>query len=324
MASGQGKCLFDQHDKDHGTEQVVENLTNLIKNEPARRNKRASAITSATKNFSTVFRAAAGPIVDISQAGEKHEAAQNVVKSYFMPNPTPQPHPLPDVSGPVLAQMIETLKSIGSSLTSNHPTSIIVASQQTEEDKEMQDSNNTSLQLFYASAEVNWEEGTVVSVKKANFSVGFENVLAKKSAKMKIVEFTNLLTTIFSLKKDEGDSFEHFELGRMQSMQACDPKFVGAHINSNYSTTDLDANSASKSTSINAFSYASQNNRSKTLEKLAEIQAQRNEALFNINEKDKKETSAYIEEPVRSSLPKTSSVHVPTSVAFCLPSLIRQ
>ena len=200
--AGQMYNAFDQHDKDHGTAQVVENLTNIIKNDPARRNKKLiSASTSATKNFSTVFRAAAGPIVDIFQAGEKHEAAHNVVKSYFMPNPTPQPHPLPDVSGmtqPVLAQMIETLKSIGSSLTSNHPTSIIVASQQTEEDKEMQDSNNSSLQLFNASAEVNWEEGTLVSVKKANFSVGFENVLAKKSAKMKSVEFTNLLTTIFS------------------------------------------------------------------------------------------------------------------------------
>ena len=103
---------FDQHDKDHGTELVVENLTNLIKNEPARRSKKmASASTSATKNFSTVFHAAAGPIVDISQA---------------------QPHPLPDdpgVTQPVLTQMIETLKNIGSSLTSNHPTSIVVASQ---------------------------------------------------------------------------------------------------------------------------------------------------------------------------------------------------
>ena len=279
---------FDQHDKDHGTELVVENLTNLIKNEPARRSKKmASASTSATKNFSTVFHAAAGPIVDISQAGEKHEAAQNVVKSYFMPNPTPQPHPLPDdpgVTQPVLAQMIETLKNIGSSLTSNHPTSIVVASQQTEEDKEMQDSYNSSLQLFYASAGVNWEEGTVASVKKANFSVGFENVLAKRSNKMRINEFTNLLTTIFSLKKNEGDSFEHFELGRMQSMTAFDPKFVGAHINSNNSTTDLDANSALKSTSINAFSYAPQNNQLKTQQKLADIQAQRNEALFNINE----------------------------------------
>ena len=290
---------FDQHDKDNGTEQVVENLTNLIKDEPVKgKRKMASAKSSATKNFSTVYRATSGPIVDVSQAGEKHEAEQNVVKSYFMPNPTPQPHPLQDVSGltqPVLSQMIETLKSIGSSLTSNLPTSIIVASQQTEEDKEMQDSNNTSLQLFYASAEFNWEEGTFVNVKKANFSVGFNNVLAKKSAKMKVVELTNLFTTIFSLKKDEGKSFEEVELGRMQSMQAFDPKFVGAHINANFSTTDLDVNSASKSTSINAFSYAPQNNRSKTLEKLAEIQAQRNEALFNINEKDKKETSAYIE-----------------------------
>jgi hypothetical protein len=70
-----------------------------------------------------------------------------------MPNPTPQPHTLPDVAGmphPVFNQMIETLKS----LTSNQPTSIIVASQQVEEDKEMQESNNSSLQLFYAYAEV--------------------------------------------------------------------------------------------------------------------------------------------------------------------------
>jgi len=65
-----------------------------------------------------------------------------------------------------------------------------------------------------------------------------------------------------------------------------------AHINANYSTTDLDAESASKSTSN---SYAPQNNKSKTLKKLADTQAQRNESLFNINEKDKKETSSYIE-----------------------------
>ena len=68
---------FDQHDKDHGTEEVVEKLTNLIKDEPVKRNKKmASAKSSATKNFSTVYRATSGPIVDISQAGEKHEAEQ--------------------------------------------------------------------------------------------------------------------------------------------------------------------------------------------------------------------------------------------------------
>ena len=44
---------FDQHDKDNGTEQVVENLTNLIKDEPAKgKRKMASAKSSATKNFS--------------------------------------------------------------------------------------------------------------------------------------------------------------------------------------------------------------------------------------------------------------------------------
>ena len=290
---------FDQYDKDHGTEQVVENLTNMIKNEPSTRKKKLSASDSATKNFSTVSRAAAGPIVDIVRVGEEHEAEQNVVKSYFMPNPTPQPHTLPDVAGmphPVLEQMIETLKSIGSNLTSNQPTNIIVASQQVEEDKEMQESNNSSLQLFYAYGEVNWDEGRLTQVSKANFSVGFKNVLAKKSIKTKNNELTNLLTTIFSTTNSKTDnSYEDFELARMRSLEAFDPKFVTAHINANFSTTDLDAESTTKSTSINAFSYAPQNNKSKTLKKQADIQAHQNESLFNINEKDKKETSAYIE-----------------------------
>jgi len=287
---------LEQYDKDHGTEQVVENLTNMIKNEPAKRSKKmASASTSATKNFSTVFHAAAGPIVDIVRVGEKHEAEQNEVKSYFMPNPTPQPPTLPDVTGmphPVFNQMIETLKS----LSSNQPTSIIVASQQVEEDKEMQESNNSSLQLFYAYGEGDWDEGRLTQVSKASFSVGFKNVLAKKSIKSKNNELTNLLTTIFSTTNSKTDnSYEDFELARMRSLVAFDPKFVTAHINANFSTTDLDAESATKSTSINAFSYAPQNNKLKTLQKLADIQAHQNESLFNINEKDKKETSAYIE-----------------------------
>jgi hypothetical protein len=91
------------------------------------------------------------------------------------------------------------------------------------------------------------------------------------------------------------NSYEDFELARMRSLEAFDPKFVTAHINANFSTTDLDAESTTKSTSINAFSYAPQNNKSKTLKKQADIQAHQNESLFNINEKDKKETSAYIE-----------------------------
>jgi hypothetical protein len=81
---------LDQYDKDLGTELVVENLTNMIKNEPSTRKKKLSARDSATKNFSTVSRATAGPIVDIVRVGEEHEAEQNVVKSYFMPNPTPR------------------------------------------------------------------------------------------------------------------------------------------------------------------------------------------------------------------------------------------
>ena len=161
----------------------------------------------------------------------KHEAKQNVVKSYFMPNPTPQLPTIPDVSGmphPVLVQMIDTLKSIGSNFASNQPTSIIVASQQTEEDREMQESNNSSLQLFYANAKFDWEEGTLTQVTKADFSVGFKNVLAKKSAKTKNNKLTNLLTTVFSTKKGKSDSFEDYELGRMQSLEAFDPKFVMA------------------------------------------------------------------------------------------------
>ena len=64
--AGQMFNALDQYDKDLGTEQVVENLTNMIKNEPSTRKKKLSkASDSATKNFSTVSRAAAGPIVDI-------------------------------------------------------------------------------------------------------------------------------------------------------------------------------------------------------------------------------------------------------------------
>ena len=64
--AGQMYNALDQYDKDLGTELVVENLTNMIKNEPSTRKKKLSkASDSATKNFSTVSRAAAGPIVDI-------------------------------------------------------------------------------------------------------------------------------------------------------------------------------------------------------------------------------------------------------------------
>jgi hypothetical protein len=288
---------FDQYDKDHGTEQVVENLTNMIKNEPLTRNRKLlNASKSATKNFSTVIHAAAGPIIDIVRVGEMHEAEQNVVKSYFMPNPTPQPPTIPGMPHPVFEQMIETLKSIGSNMNSKQPTSIIVASQQTEEDKEMQESNNSSLRLFYVSVKVDWEEGRLTQVSIADFSVGFKNVLAKKSAKAKSNELTNLLTTIFSSTNGKTEhTFEEYELGRMRSMAAFDTKFVMALMNANFATTELDAESASKSTSINAFSYAPQNNKLKTQQKLADIQAHQNESLFNINEKDKKETSAYIE-----------------------------
>ena len=102
----------------------------------------------------------------------------------------------------------------------------------------MQESNNSSLQLFYADAKVDWEEGRLTQVSKANFSVGFKNVLAKKSLKSKNNELTNLLTTIFSTTNSKtDDSYENYELSRMRNMAAFDPKFVTAHINANFSTT---------------------------------------------------------------------------------------
>ena len=124
---------------------------------------------------------------------------------------------------------------------------------------------------------------------------GFKNLLSR-SVSVQATQLTNLFTTIFATKpEDDDDDFQSNPLSRLMLMVVFTSKFTKGHLNASFQSSDLETGSMYKSTSINPFHYAPQNNRKLISEATAKMDEERNELNWRIVEKDRNKISSLIE-----------------------------
>jgi hypothetical protein len=283
----------------------------------------------ATKDIREAKIATSGPFIESSLAGRKHKAEQEIIKSFFRRNPTParvEIHNDDDVTIPVVstrapaenihppatvnaetlpplstyanqppnfyAQLIKTMKS---KQTPQQLQKIVVKSRDHEESVDLAKLQNSMLRLMYVGGEVDWEEGTIKNLHLATFAQGFNNLL-DRSAAVQAFQLTNLFMTIFTTESDEEDNdlLAH-PLNRLMSLVCFPPKFTKGHLNASFQSSDLETGTIYKSTSINPFQYAPQNNRALMKAAMTEMEETQNEINWKVVEKDRKQISSIIE-----------------------------
>ena len=283
---------------------------------------------AATKGIRDAKIASSGPFIESSLAGKKYEKEQEHVRTFFHRNPTPTrvelndddaptipiistqaplDHTLPPASpaaAPFLpqinntnpppnfyTQLIETMKKMQAP---QQPQKIVVESRDHEESIDLAKLQHSMLRLMYVGGEVDWEEGTIKNLSLATFAQGFNNLL-DRSAAVQAAQLTNLFTTIFTTESDEEMETLTNPLNRLMSLVCFPPKFTKGHLNASFQSSDLETGATYKSTSINPFQYAPQNNRALVKSAMAEIEETRNEINWKLVDKDRRQISSIIE-----------------------------
>jgi hypothetical protein len=72
------------------------------------------------------------------------------------------------------------------------------------------------------------------------------------------------------------------------------PKFTKGHLNASFQSSDLETDAIYKSTSINPFQYAPQNNRALVKAAMVEMEETQNEINWKVVEKDRRQISSII------------------------------
>jgi hypothetical protein len=148
---------------------------------------------------------------------------------------------------------------------------------------------------MYVGGEVNWEEGTIKNFHLTTFAQGF-NKLLDRSAAVQAAQLTNLFTTIFTTESDEeNENSLANPLNRLMSLVCFPPKFTKGHLNASFQSSDLETSFIYKSTSINPFQYAPQNNHALVKAAMTEMEETQNEINWKVVEKDRKQISSIIE-----------------------------
>jgi len=188
--------------------------------------------------------------------------------------------------------MIEMMKKMAAPA---HPSKIIVESRDHKETIDLAKLQTAMLQLFYATGEINWDDGIAKNIKVANFSQGFKNLLAR-SVSIQATQLRHLFITIFQTEPDDDDDENHSNpLNRLMSLVDFPPKFTKGHLNASFQSSDLKTGSLYKSTNINPFLYAPQGNRKLIKEAATKMEEERNEINWRIVEKDRNKISSMIE-----------------------------
>jgi hypothetical protein len=73
------------------------------------------------------------------------------------------------------------------------------------------------------------------------------------------------------------------------------PKFTKGHLNASFQSSDIETGAIYKSTSINPFQYAPQNNRALVKAAMVEMEKTRNKINWKVVEKDRRQISSIIE-----------------------------
>ena len=190
------------------------------------------------------------------------------------------------------SQLLEMLKTINQ--TTPQQQKIVVESREYEESVNLAKLQTSMLKLFYVNGKIDWDEGTVKNVTLATFAKGFKDLLGR-TATVQEAQFANLLNTIFKSLPDKDEDELANPLERLMSLSVFPKKFTKAHLNASFQSVDLETNVMYKNTSVNPFHYAPHNNRALIQAAWVEIEEERNEFNWRVNEKDKKQISSVIE-----------------------------
>ena len=317
------KMMVDAHEQyasDYDTSQVVKNLS------ASTSSTRRDPCNAVSKGFREATIALSGPIVLATRPRNKHEREQKIIKDFFYRNPTPaRPVPAeededdgddaPEIpvqattapiqgatttfnptaansSAEFYSQLLETLKTINQ--TAPAQQKIVVESREHEESVDLAKLQTSMLKLFYVNCDIDWDEGTVKNVTLATFSKGFKDLLGR-TATVQEAQFANLLNTIFKTQPDDDDDELANPLERLMSLSVFPKKFNKAHLNASFQCADLESNMMYKNPSINPFHYAPQDCRILVKAATVEIEEERNQFNWRVNEKDKKQISSVIE-----------------------------
>jgi hypothetical protein len=207
--------------------------------------------------------------------------AQNINQP-SVPNPPPE----------FYTQLLETMKTLQQAPPQQQK--IVVELHEHKESVNLAKLHTNMLKLFYSTGKINWEEGTVNTVKLATFAHGFMNLL-NRTALVQETQFANLLNTIFTMQPDDDDDDLMNPLERLMSLTVFPKKFTEAHLNASFQCADLEAGLMYKNPSINPFHYAPQNNHALVKAASTKIQEECNEFNWKINNKDKKAITSIIE-----------------------------
>jgi hypothetical protein len=191
-------------------------------------------------------------------------------------------------------QLIETMKIMQVVQAPPVIPKIVVESRDHEESVDLAKLQISMLQLMYAGGEIDWEEGTVKNVRLADFAQGFKNLLGR-SAAVQAAQLTNLFMTSFTTEMDDDDNALANPLQRLMSLVCFPQKFTKGHLNASFQSFDLEAGAIYKSTSLNPFQYAPQNNRVLVKAATSEMEEARNEINWKVVDKDRKQISSIIE-----------------------------
>jgi hypothetical protein len=141
---------------------------------------------------------------------------------------------------------------------------------------------------MYAGGDINWEEGTVKNVQLADFAQGFKNLLGR-SAAVQAAQLTNLFMTLFTMEINDNNDVLANPLQRLMSLVCFPPKFTKGYLNASFQSFDLEASAIYKSTSLNPFQYAPQNNRVLVKAATSEMEEACNEINWKVVDKDRKQ-----------------------------------
>jgi hypothetical protein len=133
------------------------------------------------------------------------------------------------------------------------PSKIVVESRDCKETINIAKLQNGMLQLFYATGDINWDDGVIKNIKVATFLQGFRNLLARSTSDQ-ATQLSNLFITIFQTEPEDDDVWNQMNpLNRLMSLVVFPPKFTKGHLNASFQSLDLETGLLYKSMNINPF-----------------------------------------------------------------------
>jgi hypothetical protein len=310
------KMIVDAHNQyttDFNTGTVVKSL--ITSNQTS---TTLDPCQAAIKGLKNVSHAISSPSIDASCLGKSYKREQGKIKDFFFCNPTPArvevhedeiqpeqqipiqsataqnvnqasaPNPPPEF----YTQLPETMKTLQQAPPQQQK--IVVKSREHEESVNLAKFHTNMLKSFNSTGKINWEGGTVKTVKLATYAHGFTNLL-NRTALVQETQFASLLNTIFTTQPDDDDDDLANPLKRLMSLTVFSKKFTKAHLNTSFQCADLEADFMYKNPSINPFHYAPQNNCALVKAALTKIQEECNKFNWKINKKGKKTITSIIE-----------------------------